>query len=58
MRKTFEKIIDEQSKKSEWNAEFKYELLLNYLDSHCANKTNHFEDFLEAIAKTEDSLSE
>jgi hypothetical protein len=55
MKKTFEDIIEENSNLCNWNEDTKYTLLLEFLECHCKDKIEIFENCISSIATDETS---
>ncbi len=53
MKKTFEDVLDDARDATGWDEKSALLVLLNYLDSHCVDKVDHFEEFTRAIVKLE-----
>lgn len=49
----FEDILEDSSEQCGWNDSTKYTLLLDFLEKHCIDKLDEFEEVMESIVVDE-----
>jgi len=53
----FEKILDDAADNTGWNESTKYSLVLDFLNTHCQDKLEQFQEVISSIESDEMSMN-